>query len=218
MSAWTRLRAHLRLEVARRRLMAPMLVAALPVLGVLLLTPRLAALAYVALLALLPPLAAGAAASLWVGDPTLELLYVTPTPGWRIMLGRHAIGLAAYGLAAVLVAISVELRFGGALLATRPPWAVFAPMLAASALAATLALWSRQAAVGAGAIGILWIGQVLAAHALLTHLWGQRLLWVLAVYGVPRGELLANAITLIMAAVAIGICASWLARCEARYF
>lgn len=217
MRAWNRLRAHLRLEFAQRRLIVPLVTAVLAVLGVLLLTPRFGALAYVAVLALLPPLTAGVAASLWVGDPTLELLYVTPTPGWRLFLGRHATSLIAFCLVALLTAVAAEFRFGGALLATRPPWAVVPPILAATAMAVLLALWSRQAAVGAGVTSILWMAQVLTAHALVTYPWGRRLLWFLVAYGASRDALLANAFTLVSVAVAMGIGSHLLVRCEERY-
>ncbi len=90
-------------------------------------------------------------------------------------------------------------------------------MLAATATAVLLALWSRQPAVGAGVTSILWMGQMLTAHALLTYAWGRRLLWFLVVHGVPRGALVANALTLMVVALAMGIGALLLVRDNERY-
>ena len=168
----------------------------------------------------LPLLAGVLAASLVVDDPALELLLAAPRAPWRTLLERLALLLAVVAASAIayqilLVALAVDLSSLGGLTARQLVWLV--PSLAVMGLGSVAGLGFGQGTMGALAVSLLWIVELLLRGQMLASPWARHLfLFTGALYpGWPY--LAANWLCLLGAAAALVLAASLMLRRQERY-
>ncbi|MGE5620457.1 MAG: hypothetical protein ACM3US_14520 [Sphingomonadaceae bacterium] len=177
--------------------------------------------AAVGFLAFVLPLAGGIlAASAFVEDPALELLFAAPRAPWLALAECTAaivaiIAAGSLAFQAWLAALGVDIAEYGSLLTRQLIW--LAPTVALVALASITATLTAQGTLGALTVGSVWLFQVLGHGWLASGEIGRKLLIFIGSIDPRAADLWLSYACLFALSAVLLVLSGWALRQTERY-